>query len=444
MVTIYQIREFGTITIGEETRPFSSNELEIDKSSFDDLICFIEANERNTEIDKAFSIFRRKGKRFIRVKNYVGIVETRSGLVIEILPKTYLDNDELDKSANESRAILLKLLRSLKNSPFINLGHSHLKEKEGLPLLEIFISSYLEELSLLMSKGLKGGYVTNEGEVNFIKGKLLVKQTLERNQTNRAKFYCKYDDFNLDIAPNRLIKSTLNLILKTSKSSTNKKKALKALQGFEVVRASDAIDKDLVYCDTNKKLLINYGNLLSWSAIFLRNKSFISFHGNTVNQAILFPMEKLFESYIAAMMKKYCKEIKLRTQDRRFSLLGQKMHSGDQEYSLRKFNLKPDIVINDNQIILDTKWKILDADSSKHGIQEGDIYQMHAYGRGYKEESHGLFPRLGLIYPKCRTFQKALPQMRYGKEVLLDVVPFDFANKNVGEEIRSIVNHFLI
>jgi 5-methylcytosine-specific restriction enzyme subunit McrC len=270
MHSVHQIREFGIIAVGDETKPFSSNELEIDKSSFDDLISFIEANEQNSEIDKAFSIFRKNGKKFIRVKNYVGVIETRSGLVIEILPKTYLGNEKSD--ANESRAILLRLLKALKNSPFINIGGAHLKEREGLPLLEVFIKAYLDDLGSLMSKGLRGGYVAHEDEVNFLKGKLLVPQTLKKNQTNQAKFYCEFDDFNLDIAPNRLIKSTLNLILKTSKSSLNKKKALKAFQGFEVVRASDAIDKDLLYCDTNKKLLINYGNLLSWSAIFLRNK----------------------------------------------------------------------------------------------------------------------------------------------------------------------------
>lgn len=438
---LYQIREFGIISEGKEARPFSSNELEIEKSSFDDLLCFIEANEQDSEIDKAFSIFRKKGKRFIRVKNYVGVIETRSGLVIEILPKTYLGNKESD--ANESRAILLKLLKALKNSPFISLGTAHLKDTEEMPLLEVFIGSYLDELSLLISKGLKGGYVVHDGDVNFLKGKLLLKQTLKRNQTNMARFYCEFDDFNLDIAPNRLIKATLMLLLKTTKSNVNKKKVLKALQYFEVAKASIAIDRDLLYCDSNKKILMNYSNLISWSKIFLLNKSFTSFHGNSVNQAILFPMEKLFESYIASLLRKYCKDIKVRTQDKRFSLLGQKKHSEDQNYSSRKFNLKPDIVINDNQIILDTKWKILNEDNSKHGIKESDIYQMHAYGSSYKEDSNGVSPRLGLIYPKCETFKDRLPQMRYGKEVLLDVVPFDFTNKNPEEEIRSLINYFL-
>lgn len=441
MRSVYQIREFGVIGVGDEAKSFNSGQLEIDKSSFDDLITFIEANEQNSEIDRAFSIFRKNGKKLIRVKNYVGVIETRSGLVIEILPKTYLGNENSD--ASESRAILLKLLKTLKNSPFINIGTAHLNEMEGMPLLEVFIKAYLDELGSLMSRGLRGGYVTHEDEVSFLKGKLLVRQTLKKNQTNQAKFYCEFDDFNLDISPNRLIKATLQFLVKATKSSFNKKRALKALQGLELIKASVGINRDLLYCHSNQKLLVGYGNLISWSEIFLFNKSFMSFHGDSVNQAILFPMEKLFESYIASLVKKYCKDISVKTQDRRFSLLGQKIHPDDFDYSAKKFLLKPDIVINDNQVILDTKWKILDVSSSRDGIQESDIYQMHAYGRAYKEAANGMFPRLGLIYPKCDTFMERLPQMRFGKDVLLDVVPFDFSNKNPGDEIRSIVSHFL-
>ena len=38
-----------------------------------------------------------------------------------------------------------------------------------------------------------------------------------------------------------------------------------------------------------------YEDILKWSRIFLKNKSFTTFSGNTVARAILFPMEKIFE-----------------------------------------------------------------------------------------------------------------------------------------------------
>ena len=41
-----------------------------------------------------------------------------------------------------------------------------------------------------------------------------------------------------------------------------------------------------------------------WCRIFLKGKSFTSFAGSDVAYALLFPMETLFESYIACLIKK--------------------------------------------------------------------------------------------------------------------------------------------
>lgn len=68
---------------------------------------------------------------------------------------------------------------------------------------------------------------------------------------------------------------------------------------------------------------------------------------------------------------------------------------------------------------------------------------MHAYGKRYQDENpHNTAPRLGLVYPRNPNFEEKLFQMRYGQDLLLDVIPFDFGNKNAGEEIRKIVDVF--
>ena len=73
----------------------------------------------------------------------------------------------------------------------------------------------------------------------------------------------------------------------------NKKRIIKSLQYFELVDKSMDIDSDINYCNSRSRGFINYGNLIQWSEIFLKNKSFTNFHGKSINQAILFPMEKL-------------------------------------------------------------------------------------------------------------------------------------------------------
>lgn len=444
MKPTHYIKEFGTITIGSSNKSFNSSELEIDSVSFQSLTNFIEENQNQDDIDKAFSIYQKKGKRFIKVKNYVGVIETKQGVVIEILPKTFIGKNGEEADKDDSKKLLLTMLKTLKNSPFINLNVAHLKEQNNFPILEVFIASFLDELIKLTSKELRGDYVSRQENSKFLKGKLLLKEHIKFNSINKARFYCHFDEFNTNIPPNKLIKSTLTRLFSITSSNQNKKKIIKSLQHFDSVNICSNVDSDIAYCKTRAKALSNYGNLIVWSEVFLKNKSFTNFHGNSINQAILFPMEKVFESYIAFLLKRHCHGITIDAQDKRYCFISQQKDINDLNYSIKKFALKPDIVINNDEVIIDTKWKILNTDSKKYDIKEADIYQMHAYGKRYQDENTDkTAPRLGLIYPRNPNFEEKLFQMRYGQDLLLDVIPFDFGNKNAGEEIKKIVNVFI-
>ena len=52
----------------------------------------------------------------------------------------------------------------------------------------------------------------------------------------------------------------------------------------------------------------DYEQLIKWSKVFLMNKSFMTFTGETEARALLFPMEKLFEGYVAKELKKALKD----------------------------------------------------------------------------------------------------------------------------------------
>ena len=442
------IKEFGTITSGPENKSISSGEIEVVQESFDSLVNFIEENQTQEDFDKAFSVFKRKGRRYIKVKNYVGVIETKEGLVIEILPKIYSSINGQESNEQEAKNLLLEMLKRLKNSPFVNLNIAHLKEQKNFPILEVFISSYLTELSTLLSKELRGDYITNKENTRFLKGKLLLKEHIKKNSYNKTNFFCQFDEFNTNIPPNKLIKSTLLKLNEIAFSNLNKKRIIKSLQYFEFVDKSMDIDSDINYYNSRSRGFINYGNLIRWSEIFLKNKSFTNFHGKSINQAILFPMEKLFESYIGYLIKKFCAGFSIKTQDKRYYLVSQKNNHDDSEYSKQKFQLKPDFVINmdvsEMEFIIDTKWKILNVDSKKYDIKEADIYQMHAYGRRYQNERQGKSaPRLALIYPLNPLFQDQLPQFKYGTDLLLDVIPFDFSKKDHGKHISEIINHLI-
>jgi 5-methylcytosine-specific restriction enzyme subunit McrC len=97
--------------------------------------------------------------------------------------------------------------------------------------------------------------------------------------------------------------------------------------------------------------------------------------------------------------------------------------------SQRWFRLKPDLLVNDKrgtQLVLDTKWKLLDATQNsareKYQLNQADFYQLYAYGHHYLD-GHG---DVVLIYPKTDAFTQPLPVFAFPKAsgMRLWVLPF--------------------
>ena len=184
MATTKHICEFGAIWNSHEFHPEKPKDrfdsIFLDDHSFQSLKNFVaENNDPESEIEQAFSLHRKKGKDFITVKNYVGVIETRQGTVIEILPKVYQsENVDDSEKIKESKTILLKMLRSLRNAPFKSIDQAHLKASR-MPILEIFISVFLKEMEVLLKRGIKHHYSSTEENHKYLKGRLLFSENVK-------------------------------------------------------------------------------------------------------------------------------------------------------------------------------------------------------------------------------------------------------------------------
>lgn len=379
------------ITITEFERVYQHN---IDKKDFGDIENFILKN--SDENAPFLRIASGVGGKFIQARNYVGVLQTKSGLTIEILPKVADKND-----AERSKAVFIKMLRTLKNFPFKSSNLASLKI-QNLPLLEIFISMFLCELEALVKKGIKSDYVALEENLNFLKGKLNINEQIKRNSIHKERFYVGYSEFLSDIKINRIIKTTLKFLYKKSNSSKNQQKIRELLFIFdEVLECED-------YKNFFAKLVINrqvkhYEQTLLWCKIFLLNNSFTPHKGDDLAFALLFDMNALFESYVGDFIKKSFPSTILQHSEK---------HLVEEPKS---FKLRPDIFLKD-KFIADTKWKIV---SSSNDISQADLYQLYAYGK--KHECSNLY----LIYPKIEGVKQEFIKFGYDDKMLLEILYFD-------------------
>lgn len=355
--------------------------LVIPKKVFNEIKQFILKNSEHAQFLKPS--YKNGLGEVLQAQNYVGLIQTKDGTTIEILPK--IQNVEEEKA----KEILIKMLKTLKKSPFKNFNMAHLKSTK-MPLLEIFITMFLEELVALVRKGIKSDYITKEENLPFLKGKLKIGEQLKKNSIHKERFYVEYQEFLSDRAENRLIKTTLHYLYKKSHSNTNQQRIREFLFVFDEVSLCKDIKNDFLHVKPNRQMKA-YEHILLWCKTFLLENAFSPYKGDDIAFALLFDMNLLFESYVGAYLKK--KGLHVSLQDRGKHLVEEP----------RKFALKPDIVItcktNHTKIIIaDTKWKII---KEEKDISQSDMYQLFAYGKKYANQKlYLIYPRDGRVQPK--------------------------------------------
>lgn len=387
MKKLLEVREFEKISCNPD---YSDEYAYLPEAVFKDLEDFIHAfsgDEEKADILDFLKIgYKRHVGNIISVNNYVGLIQMQNGYQIQVLPKIDFGNNS-DLGNQETKKVFLRMLRSMKDFPSKIFNEANLK-MDRMTIYEIFINMYLQEVRTLVKHGIKSAYLAKEDNLNFYKGKLLVKEQIKHNVAHGERFFVQYDEYQVNRAENRLVKATLLKLQNITGSSENQKEIRKLLTSIELVDASVNYQKDFarVIIDRNTK---DYETVIRWSRVFLLNKSFTTFSGETNARALLFPMEKMFESYVAQELKKVLADLnwEISTQDRGYYLFD----------SPRQFALRPDIVItrdDGSQIILDTKWKnLVDKPGSNYGISQSDMYQMYAYSKKY------LTSEIWLLYP---------------------------------------------
>ena len=363
----------------------------------------------------AGSVFKRKNGR-LAASNYVGIVTTRRGTVVEILPKIDLGGESTD--TERTRELFLKMLRCwrrLKQTK--TLPESDIRAMRRFPMLEIFFHQFLTNLNLLTRGGLARRYIAVEENLPYMKGRVLFREQILENVANQTRFFVAHDELSANRPANRLIHSTLTRIAPRVQTNVNRQLHRQLIPSFaEVPQAVDPhTDWRKHHVDRSMR---HYGTVMPWVGLFLFNQGLTTFFGRHANLSLLFPMEQVFEDFVTSSFRRY--------QDH------YSVHSEKPRKKLAKFDgsgaftMKPDIVLmtggRSDAIILDAKWKDINEHNARdnHGISQADMYQLYAYGSCYECSA------VALVYPKNRNFTQVL-HYTFFDGLALVCLPFDIA-----------------
>ena len=347
-------------------------------------------------------------------ENHVGVITSRQGFVLEIIPKIELGEDsDQDNNFEKTKQVFLKMLRcyrGLKGN--LPTNESSIRSMSRFPMLDIFVHLFLTDLQKLVRSGLAHRYIPVEENLPYLRGRLLFREHLRQNLVNASRLFVAHETFSVNRPANRLIRSTLNRLGKRIRGEENQ--MLHQLDvAFADVPESINIrsDWDAHHIDRSMPL---YRPVMQWIRLFLFDEGLTAYSGKHKNLSLLFPMEEVFEDFVTHAFRRHQKkyEVKAQGPEKDMAVEGQKV-----------YKMKPDIVLmKDNNIrfVLDAKWKKLDGKGvdSKHQIAQSDLYQIYAYSKCYECKT------VMLVYPQNQHFKDPL-QVHFFDETSLICIPFD-------------------
>ncbi len=324
---------------------------------------------------------------YARTTQWVGVVQV-PGVQIEILPK--IDalagteaNPDTEEAQYETRRNLLYMLSVSGDVPVRSRDVARLAIRQA-PLSETLSALFADRLRQELLRGSERAYQEHEGNLRSFKGKLLVARQALHNAAHRERFYCRFDEFSDDTIMNRIFRAACRALLEVTRTPATQdvlRQCMLLLDGVADAGIQEADFGRIAITRQNER----FEDVLRFCRLLLAGRTPTVQGGGTKTFSLLFDMNKVFERFVAAFLRRYVTP--------RFMDVEVLPHAGHHKRHLMEsegqgvLRLEPDMLVEGpggRRLVMDTKWKLLSrARRGRGGVAESDLYQLYAYTRRY-------------------------------------------------------------
>lgn len=363
------------------------------------------------------------GHRSLRFGPFCGVLQTEQ-LAIEILPK--IDNGS--DSSEDMRGLLVAMLARAGELGSKRVGDAGLGQQHS-HLMDVFIEDFCGQVKSALRGGAIARYSERTENLNAIRGRIELTEHLRTNAFDHSHLLCRFDERSIDNPYNQALKAVLRILHGFALGARTRAMVAAFLHRFNEVSDRRVTVRDVGALRFDR-------TTRHWEPVFARSHWLLSGlypdvrTGDAAGSALLFNMEKLFETVLRLRIRHACQ-----TQDGARLAVG--LQSPVKNLAASSFQLRPDITIqrdNETVAILDAKWKRLDLTEPNSGVSSGDAYQMNAYASRYRCK------RLALVYPAsedCPPGKITEFVLMTGDRPMLEVVAVDVRELAFGSGIPA-------
>lgn len=270
---------------------------------------------------------------------------------------------------------------------------------------------FSEILAIGVAKQIKQGlvkdYIDVKETTSSIRGKIEITESINSQSFLKRQLTCTYDEFSVNCYLNQILKSTMNLLLKSDISRRNKKKLKKLLMYFGEV---DLIDlKSInwkIRFDRNNQ---NYRMLIGVCYLTVKGLLQTTRKGDMKLMTFLDDqrMSRLYEKFILNYYKKEHPKINASASQIKWQL--------DDEEDFMLPRMQSDIMLEylDKVLIIDAKYykNTLQSYYDVNTLHSGNLYQVFTYVKNKQVENLDKEVSGMLLY--ARTDEEVLPNNEY-------------------------------
>ncbi len=310
-------------------------------------------------------------------------------------------------------------------------------------IYNLFARIYINGTSSLIKRGLNRYYIQENEAISTIKGKINISYSIKKQTFHNGRMICQYDNFSEDIKLNQIVKTTISILIKSSKLDTDLRNKLLKLRVYfsdiQDIQFSKALFSSLRYNRNNYhyRMLINISQLIYQGLITNEAENEFSFSDFVRDRQ----MSKLYEKFVLNFYRMHLDE-------RIYTVHSPKLKWNlDEEISEEDLSLLPemrtDIVIENKvkniQLIIDTKYYAQTLVASNwtdiEKVRTGHLFQILAYvnNSDFKGNVKGM-----LLYPTIEKDINAKFPIG-GKSINIKTLNLDSEWKNISDRLLSFV-----
>ena len=298
-------------------------------------------------------------------------------------------------------------------------------------------------VSLQLKRGLGREYIENTESLSSLRGRIEISESIKTRSMLKRQLVCSYDDFSENSYMNRIIKTTMELLLHADIAKARKKELRKLLVFFGNVDLLDVhtINWKLQYNRNNQ----TYRMLISICYLVIKGLLQTSTDGTTRLMDFLDEqrMCRLYEKFILEYYRKEFPWLSVNASQIQWALddgVGTMLPAMQSDIMLRK---------DDKTLIIDAKYytRTTQSQYDKHTIHSHNLYQIFTYVKNEAARVKDAEQTVAGMLLYARTEEETQPDNTYqmsGNQISVKTLDLNKEFKCIAQQLDAIVEDYFL